>query len=386
MLKVLAVTNGQGFCNFYRVRYPLETLERQGKIEFREVPQGNTKELLVTAAWADVIFFQYASPHWLLMDIQDHIVKHKMPKVIICDFDDDLFKINYDNPSYKNFGTEDVWYENQKTGKKTWLWKDKTKLSTNPDSEDFDIERNKKFQDEMAKAIIVSDVVTVSSRELLRSYSELNENTFLRKNMLQPIEMTGFNNNKKRGSAKVVIGWQGGSSHFADLKPIIPQLEKLQRIYGDKLKFRFFGARFDVMYKNLNHELIPWIRPDLYFDRFSQSLFDIGIIPLEDTHFNRCKSNIKWLEYSFYRIPTVAANVVPYKGSIKHGVSGLLYDTPEDMFKKLKELIDDPILRISLSKNAQSHVSKHYNVNNQAVDLYNIFEKALEAKKKSLNS
>jgi len=41
--------------------------------------------------------------------------------------------------------------------------------------------------------------------------------------------------------------------------------------------------------------------------------FDIGLAPLRDNHFNRGKSNLRWLEYSALKIPTIASDVEPFK-------------------------------------------------------------------------
>jgi len=240
-LKVCAFIVNEGFCGLYRVRFPLEALQNDGMIELKCTTQGNTLEMFELCAWADVILFQYAVPSIILQKVQDLIIEEKLPKIVLCDFDDNHFETAHSNPNYKNTGTKDVWYE--KKGKKTYIWKDKTALEGNPESIDFDIERNKKGLGDMAEGIICSDAVIVSTDRLKHALSKFNDNIHVLKNCIQPIEMPGFNNFKKRGHKdEIVIGWHGGSSHFDDLKRVIPAFEEIQRIYKKKVKFRFFGA------------------------------------------------------------------------------------------------------------------------------------------------
>ena len=43
---------------------------------------------------------------------------------------------------------------------------------------------------------------------------------------------------------------------------------------------------------------------------------DIAIAPIKDTEFNRCKSNIKWLEHSMLKTPMVLSDVYPYSTTV----------------------------------------------------------------------
>ena len=52
-----------------------------------------------------------------------------------------------------------------------------------------------------------------------------------------------------------------------------------------------------------------------------------GLAPLEDTPFNRAKSDLKFLEYSALGLPTVASRVTPYLGIDAHG--GVLADNSD---------------------------------------------------------
>jgi hypothetical protein len=87
---------------------------------------------------------------------------------------------------------------------------------------------------------------------------------------------------------------------------------------------------------------------------------DIGLAPLVDTPFNRCKTNLKWLEFSALAVPTIASDVEPYSRCIQHGVDGFLAKTSEDMVRELGRLIRDPDLRRSVGDRArETAVERH---------------------------
>jgi glycosyltransferase involved in cell wall biosynthesis len=52
--------------------------------------------------------------------------------------------------------------------------------------------------------------------------------------------------------------------------------------------------------------------------------FDIGIAPLVDCNFNRSKSNLRWLEYSALKIPTVATDISHFRQTVRNGEDGFL--------------------------------------------------------------
>ena len=89
--------------------------------------------------------------------------------------------------------------------------------------------------------------------------------------------------------------------------------------------------------------------------------FDIGIAPLLDSHFNRSKSNLKWLEVAAIKAPVVASDLVTY-GNIKNGVTGYLARTEDDWYKYLSKLIKNDELRIEMGNNAYCDAKRNWSV------------------------
>ena len=108
--------------------------------------------------------------------------------------------------------------------------------------------------------------------------------------------------------------------------------------------------------KIITHEIVDWkILPELI------SSFDINIVPFEENAFNEAKSEIKWLEASLVKIPTIASNIGSFKANIINGKTGLLCSTEEEWYHALKKLVNDEKLKRSIGENAFEFCKHNYN-------------------------
>ena len=80
-----------------------------------------------------------------------------------------------------------------------------------------------------------------------------------------------------------------------------------------------------------------------------------------DNEFNRCKSNIKYLDYAMAGIPAVYQNLEPYK-SVANGVTGLTASTADEWYVALNRLISDRELNRSISAAAREDVLATWNI------------------------
>lgn len=179
----------------------------------------------------------------------------------------------------------------------------------------------------------------------------------------------------KKNKNKVVIGYSGSNSHQDDLRVVLPVIDKLLSKYPnlwfeiigaiDKTKLELYFHDFNM--KNLDRvAMLPatatfWEYPEY----LAQQKWDIGIAPLVDSAFTRCKSHIKWMEYSMYRIPTVASRVYPYfmelagRETITDGETGFLCENNE-WEAKLERLILDKELRERIGEQAYEHIKEKW--------------------------
>jgi tetratricopeptide (TPR) repeat protein len=83
---------------------------------------------------------------------------------------------------------------------------------------------------------------------------------------------------------------------------------------------------------------------------------DVGIAPLKDTAFNRCRSDVKFLEYGVHGVVPVMAHLEPYLQSVRDGVTGFVYRAPCNLVEILDRLVCDPHIRIAAAQAARRYV------------------------------
>ena len=131
----------------------------------------------------------------------------------------------------------------------------------------------------------------------------------------------------------------GTATHGADFAMIEPALARLRETYGDRVTI-------DVLGVSTRADLPEWVnRPTMppgataTYPGFvnwitQQEGWDIGLAPLADTTFNRCKSAIKTLDYAALGLAVVASDVAAYRGSLADGPGGMLVaNRPEAWYR-----------------------------------------------------
>ena len=98
---------------------------------------------------------------------------------------------------------------------------------------------------------------------------------------------------------------------------------------------------------------------------------DVAVVSLEDNLFNRCKSNIKWLEYSACGIAGVYSDLPPYNSCIRHGQTGLLVgNRVQDWFQAIDTLVTNTSLRRDMAQKARQEVLSDYTLASPRVRRY----------------
>jgi glycosyltransferase involved in cell wall biosynthesis len=182
--------------------------------------------------------------------------------------------------------------------------------------------------------------------------------------------------NKKKFK-RVRIGWAGGQAHYRDLeilKKVIPAITQKYK----NVDFMFFGGMPDY---------IKTTKQCLFFDHWHDMIsypgalaslgFDIGIAPLRDNMFNRAKSNLRWLEYSALKIPTVASPRVPFDlcSNIVRA------EEVDEWIDELSKLIENRQEREELGLKAYKEVKKDYNAEKTALKYLDLLKELAGGKR-----
>ena len=119
-----------------------------------------------------------------------------------------------------------------------------------------------------------------------------------------------------------------------------------------------------AFWDSIKMEHFLWCPTSDYPRILNEMKLDIMLIPRKDNYFNRCKSNLKFLEAAMCEIPVIAQSFDngPYE-EIIDGTTGILIKGNNQWRDKVEMLIKDKELRRAIGKNAKWYVSKHYDIN-----------------------
>ena len=140
---------------------------------------------------------------------------------------------------------------------------------------------------------------------------------------------------------------------------ILPALGRLKATFAEQISIELVGIVGAV-------DLPPFVkraevphRAGLSYPAFvawltaqqSQRPWAIGIAPLADNDFNRCKSSIKLLDYGALGLATVASDMPAYQAADGTALPGTLLAADEAAwFHALSKLIRQPARRLELAK------------------------------------
>jgi processive 1,2-diacylglycerol beta-glucosyltransferase len=213
------------------------------------------------------------------------------------------------------------------------------------------------------RAIMEADAVTVSTPELAERVNSLNDNTLVLPNY---IDEGMWNLLPRRVSSDpqqpIIIVYMGGDSHAPDFEPLVPVLVDILQTYEERIVFKSIGMQPASAIRELpNVQAIPFQFAYLSYAEFVQRQhFDLAIAPLADNSFNRCKSSMKYLEYSALGIPGVYSRIPPYAGMITEGVNGFLASDLPEWRQAILKLIEDAALRSEMGATAQHSVREQW--------------------------
>jgi glycosyltransferase involved in cell wall biosynthesis len=219
--------------------------------------------------------------------------------------------------------------------------------------------------------------VIVTTEPLYNRVKHLNDNIIISPNVLDERLITkkdpvnnvlgkhvmGSPNVTQQQERTLVLGYMGTPSHDRDFSEILPALKYILQKYHGKLRFEVVGSLSD---KRLLQALPgttqldpnghveytrfwPWMKKNIHWD--------IAIAPLEKSEFTKCKSDLKFLDYTALGIPAIYTRFAPYEFTVNSGKTGLLVQNETDEWvHALELLINDADLRFNIVKDAYEYL------------------------------
>lgn len=231
----------------------------------------------------------------------------------------------------------------------------------------------------------LADVLTVSTEALAKEFKPYGNVKVLPNRLSANLWNDELIDVAKQHRAKhdlkqIRIGLIGGGDHQLDLaqlkqaiKAIITSTPHIEWVaYGDGaialLKPLVHADKLAEIKTNLDYRSHP--------ARVAEMALDIALVPLLDDSFNKCRSNLKFLEFGFLGVPAVFSNVESYNITVIDGETGLLVNNSTDSWvKAIQRLIDNPTLREQIGAKAQKEVQTNWMLTSQNNSWQTILDK-----------
>ncbi|HXK17589.1 MAG TPA: glycosyltransferase, partial [Polyangiaceae bacterium] len=231
------------------------------------------------------------------------------------------------------------------------------------------------YRPAMVELLKATSMLTVSTEPLAKAYAGLTRSVRIVPNRLDPrvwLEPLERDPNPPKGfdeDAAIRVLYMGSPTHHEDLQLILPAFARLRSKH--RVQLHTIGVTGAKTPEGFRPIVPPHPRYDHFIAWFRSIVghFDLAVAPLLDTPFNRCKSDLKFLEYAACGLPVVASRVVPYSLTVRDGEDGLLADNDEDSwFNAIESLVLQPELRARLGAAARLRAETEFMVKSCVFD------------------
>lgn len=202
--------------------------------------------------------------------------------------------------------------------------------------------------------------VQTSTRYLADFLRELNPYVYLFENQLAELPAQ---RSYDMPSDRVTIFF-GALNRRPDWEPLMPAINAAIRRHGARLHFRVVSDHgfYQELQTNAKEFAGGSRDGDVFapYERYTAELHasDIALLPLNDTEFNRAKSDLKFIEAAGHGAAVLASPTV-YAATVRDGGTGMIYRSPKEFAEKLDLLIRRADLRRTLAENAYRYVAEH---------------------------
>ncbi len=245
--------------SFYRGAYPIAEL-RQRCTNFVSI--GGKEWSEASIRMSDGTFFQrpFMSDHKLAIQMSQDVGRK-----VWVDYDDNLFEVPTDNPTYSKYSASEC-IETVK-----WI------LSN-------------------------ADIVTVSTQRLAEIYGAYNKNIRVVPNAID-MDLKSMKERGTPGARNKIMAWRGSRTHQRDVFTYASSIVNTSRDQKNMdWSWHFIGDNLWFLTDSMPHTrtfITRSIGPIEYHKHISALRPAAFIVPLCDSDFNRCKSNIAWIEATF---------------------------------------------------------------------------------------
>jgi len=313
-------------------------------IPFMELAKNPNFDIMISvmmfdedAEWADTIVLQRCANERIFEILKKAKAKGKK---IVFETDDNLHNHPYYNPGKKAF-------------------------------------ENTVYSKHTTEIMQLADRMSVSTEYLKKSYQMLNKNIHVLPNSVN-VDHWEEKNSFRKTNDSINLAWAGSNTHSKDLEIVSNVVEQAVEKYPnvnyvtsgwdgrykirDKEKYAFYDAFLNLPIERRIH--FEWSDYPHRVCKYMKH-FDIGLAPLLDNEFNKAKSNVKFLEYSMCKIPTIASDIEAYNNGVEKNPTILIKGNKFNKWlSATKEFIESKKKRTEVGIDSYNYVVDKYNIIN----------------------
>ena len=254
------------------------------------------------------------------------------------------------------------------------LRKNNTKIIYAVDDDFYDYfidhQSNKKSLRQLSVSCLLArsaDAVICSTEELADILSSFNQNVYVFHNYLSKrfVPDLQCEISERRDKHGIDIGYMGTLTHLSDFLIVINAIKEIMYEHDD-VTLHLVGVGDP---KNLRQAMEPYdvvvhkpldSKYEAFFRWFTKQMrWDISLAPLSDTGLNRCKSDLKLLDYSAIGSAGVYSNLTPYAHVQEKGLGLVVENTDEAWYSAIMKLINDQDLRTDIQAKSHAYLHEH---------------------------
>lgn len=241
----------------------------------------------------------------------------------------------------------------------------------------------KRLNESIDTFIKEADLITCSTQFLAEEYKQLNPNVVVLPNCIDPFY---FDEPLRNENGKVRIGIVGSIGVTSDLwvlEPILRHYLNDDRVElvlfsmppkgHDKITRELYSEEYKFLDEIMQADNVIWqpfVDMQDYYDTLNQLRLDMMLIPRADNYFNRCKSNLKFLEASMFEIPVIAQGFPdgnsPYEVDKEDAEHMIIIKDNNNWINNIEYLINNSDVREKMGRKAHEYVEKKYSIENNA--------------------
>lgn len=156
--------------------------------------------------------------------------------------------------------------------------------------------------------------------------------------------------------------YMGTATHDEDFKLVYPAFEQLARRFPGRFNLTLLGAvRQPPRQPWISHLLPPSDQgsyPKFIRWLMTNASFDVGIAPLQDSQFNRAKSDVKFLDYSAMGLLSLVSECPAYQTALQRNLAVGCAAGTSEWYRAMAKVIETPAQYLGTRKRALDYVWK----------------------------